>query len=147
MTVVPDINELLKYINPRVLKRYEKDYPDSPLKPEELFEELLKYFWLSHQHQSDKADSPSDESLHFDCIMHAEMQEMDNMWHTFILFTKDYADFCNHYFENFIHHYPILDGDAELPPEEYEMDLYRYLTYIHNQLGEATLRKWFKEDK
>jgi hypothetical protein len=33
-------------------------------------------------------------------------QEMDEVWHTFILFTKDYQQFCETAVGRFIHHYP-----------------------------------------
>jgi len=32
--------------------------------------------------------------------------KVDLAWHEFILFTKQYADFCLHHFNRFIHHYP-----------------------------------------
>jgi hypothetical protein len=31
---------------------------------------------------------------------------IDEGWHCFILFTKDYQEFCMNFFEEFIHHYP-----------------------------------------
>lgn len=31
---------------------------------------------------------------------------VDEIWHTFILFMRDYADFCNEVFGRFIHHQP-----------------------------------------
>jgi hypothetical protein len=36
-------------------------------------------------------------------------ERVDEGWHNFILFTKDYADFCQSNFGHFIHHTP-LDG-------------------------------------
>jgi hypothetical protein len=41
--------------------------------------------------------------------------EVDEVWHAFILFTKDYADFCRSVFGEFIHHVPRTSRDA-LPP-------------------------------
>jgi hypothetical protein len=32
--------------------------------------------------------------------------EVDEVWHAFILFTRDYADFCQQAFGSFIHHVP-----------------------------------------
>jgi hypothetical protein len=32
--------------------------------------------------------------------------EVDEVWHAFILFTRDYADFCQRAFGTFIHHVP-----------------------------------------
>jgi len=37
--------------------------------------------------------------------------EIDAVWHTFILFTKDYAAFCQTAFGEFIHHIPRTSRD------------------------------------
>lgn len=36
-------------------------------------------------------------------------KDVDNLWHSFILFTKEYADFCQQYNRKFIHHAPELE--------------------------------------
>jgi hypothetical protein len=33
-------------------------------------------------------------------------EEVDDLWHTFLLFTRDYQDFCDEYLGRFIHHDP-----------------------------------------
>lgn len=42
---------------------------------------------------------------------------VDRMWHSFILFTKDYHDFCD-LLGGYIHHRPIPSGSPEQPPIE-----------------------------
>ena len=37
-------------------------------------------------------------------------KDVDNLWHSFILFTKNYSDFCNTYSKKFIHHVPKIDS-------------------------------------
>ena len=39
---------------------------------------------------------------------------VDDLWHTFILFTKEYAAFCNKFAGRFIHHLPITDQEKKL---------------------------------
>lgn len=34
-------------------------------------------------------------------------KDIDEIWHNFILFTKDYQFFCNNYLNKFIHHIPF----------------------------------------
>lgn len=34
---------------------------------------------------------------------------IDNAWHTFLLFTKDYQLYCQDAYDKFIHHNPIVD--------------------------------------
>lgn len=142
--MLPDLSSILKYTNQRIINCYNKDYPNNSLKAEEALQELLKYLWLNQKLVQDQSYDNQNEILIFSCAMHEEMQEIDDMWHTFILFTKDYSDFCNHYFGEFIHHVPI-DEDNKLSKEKFEIDLTRYLSFIYDNLGEATLRKWFNE--
>lgn len=53
------------------------------------------------------------------CVMHPEKAygiggQVDDMWHTFILFTKDYARFCEEIAGTFIHHSPeVASEDSE----------------------------------
>lgn len=35
------------------------------------------------------------------------IKEIDIVWHTFLLFTAEYADFCDRYVGRFVHHEPV----------------------------------------
>ena len=59
------------------------------------FEDLKRFFYLSSV--SERSIIPS--------------KKIDEMWHNWILFTKDYAMFCQSYFGRFIHHKPRLRSD------------------------------------
>lgn len=138
------LQELLKYKNSHLVKRYKQDYPHNQLSAEEALIELLKYFWLCEKHAQGKNNFPTDESFNFTCAMHFEMKEIDDMWHTFLLFTQDYFAFCDKYFGKFLHHVPNVDkGSQDIKREEIELT--RYLSYIYDHLGEETLKKWFAE--
>ncbi len=136
------ISDLLKYKNEHVLTRYKMDYPQNTLIAEEALEELMKYLWLTHQHELDKQRCPENEALVFVCAIHEEMKEIDDMWHTFLLFTKDYMMFCHQYFGRYCHHSPTTT-EEKLVDSEFETDFSRYLSYIYDHLGENTLIKWF----
>jgi len=41
--------------------------------------------------------------------------QVDDMWHTFLLFTRDYQSFCNDYLGRFVHHQPF----GAFPPGTY----------------------------
>jgi hypothetical protein len=41
-------------------------------------------------------------------------EKIDTAWHYFILFTKDYAAFCNRFFGRFIHHQPFVTEEDVL---------------------------------
>lgn len=142
--MLPELSLVLTYQNEDVLSRYTKDYPENGLKAHEVFPELLKYLWLTQKLQFDQFTNPDAESLKFKCAIHEEMKEIDDMWHTFILFTKNYADFCDKFFGEFIHHQPMSEED-KMPLDQFEVDLRRYLSYVYDNLGEDIVRNWFKE--
>lgn len=141
--VIP-LETLMSYKNPHVINRYQKDYPNNKMPAEEAWAELMKYFWIGEKLYHDKKAQPENEELNFQCVVHKEMREIDDMWHSFLLFTIDYKEFCEKYFNHFIHHIP---NTHEIIPsqEEYELELNRYLSYIYDNLGEETLKKWFAE--
>src|SRR6187200_2054423 len=111
--MLPDLNQLLKYKNPLVIRRFKRNFPKHEDKAETLFIDMLKYLWLSNKHDQDKKANPNDNTLNFSTVMHREMRLIDEMWHTFILLTVDYAEFCQLYFGEFQHHVPEVGGDAE----------------------------------
>jgi hypothetical protein len=141
------LSEILKYKNIHVLNRYQKDFPHAIFSAEETFKELLKYIWLTATHDNERKNNPLHPALDFRCLMHEEMIDIDNMWHTFLLFTKDYHDFCKHYLQDgFLHHYPLIDEEKQQSASDYKNELDRYLSYIYDHLGAETLRKWFLVD-
>lgn len=140
--MLPSLDSLLTYSNPKLIKRYQQDYPNNRLPAEEVLIELLKYFWLCHKHKYDKENNLSNESLQFNCDIYPEMKEMDDMWHTFLLFSKDYMNFCLKNFEQFLHHNPTTENNIS-STDEFAVQFKRYLSYIYDHLGEDTLIKWF----
>jgi len=140
---LPDLSELLQYKNPAVLKLYIQNYPQNKLMAEEAFEEVLKYLWLTRKHEVDTLNSPLDQTLPAQCIMLRSMQEIDEMWHEFILFTEDYTNFCDKYFGNYMHHLPNIFDNQPQPRDVVEAEVEKMLPYIYDNLGEKTVRTWF----
>lgn len=138
------LNQLIQYQNKNLLARYKKDYPDSIMQPEEALIELMKFIWLCIKYKDDKKKFPDADFLDFTCVIHTEMRDIDNMWHTFLLFTQDYQAFCQTYLNGiFFHHHPFLNTGEDISKESYELELNRYLSYIGDNLGIDTLKKWF----
>lgn len=140
---LPPLEQVLEYKNPRVLKLYVQNYPNNKLSAEQAFQETLKYLWLTVKHSIDQKNNPNDENLPYRCTMLRSMQEIDEMWHEFILFTEDYIEFCTHYFGEYIHHLPNLFDNMPVPREEAEIEVSKLLPYIYDNLGEETLEVWF----
>jgi len=96
----------------RILARYCKDYdvPMSLALEQEI--ELKRYLILC-------AQDPAASYGMRGCV--------DDLWHTFLLFTKDYMDFCYELKSHFIHHVPNDPGEAPSPgPSTYAQFLDRY---------------------
>ena len=93
---VDSIDEALNLIPVEVIERYRLDFELSP--EDALFHtgEFVRYMAMC-------ADRP-----HADYGMAGQI---DEVWHTFILYTRDYAKWCNEVFGRFMHHVPT-------PPEE-----------------------------
>ncbi len=134
--------DLLTYRNNNVLNRYKKDYPNNKLSAEQAFEELMKFFWLNIQHEVDKKEFPHKKDLDFIVGIHSEMKEIDDMWHTFLLFTKDYISFCKKYIGKYFHHTPSVDS-KKITKEEFKIDFSRFLSYVYDHLKKETVEKWF----
>lgn len=91
------MNFLLEsYQNKNVVERFAREHDVSMEKSNELFSGLKKF--LANSIENPEQGFPT--------------QEIDEIWHTFILHTKDYSDFCNTHFGTFIHHAPCdpVDG-------------------------------------
>lgn len=140
---LPDLNQLLAYKNPAVLKLYVQNYPDNKLSAEQAFEQVLKYLWLSKKHEMDLIDHKDHEAFPQQCFMPRSMREIDEMWHEFILFTQAYTEFCAHFFGEYMHHLPNIFDNMPSPRDVVEREVEKLLPYIYDHLGEETVRIWF----
>lgn len=145
-TMIPNLNELLKYEHPAVVARFKKAHPASAENAEIIFKDLLRFFWASKTHHKDLAMTPSDK-LDFVFIMDDEMKEIDFMWHVFLLYTQDYMDFCNKYFGAYLHHLPdlvpLLEEGVVDTEANFSSNLEKFLDYNYDLLGEDVVRRWF----
>jgi len=149
---LPSLAEVLAYRNPEVVLRFAQDYKVSQADAEDLFQETLRWLWLSayqitkHENGENRVSIP----------LLSEVFAVDLMWHTFILFTQDYAQFCNRYFHFFVHHTPQtqaeknkwltkMEQDPEGTQKEREKILRDAYEAIYDILGEDILIKWMEE--
>lgn len=81
---------------------------------------------------------------------------IDEMWHTFILHTRQYVNFCFSQFNRFIHHRPTSSLEKRLVEDrmkqnsiavlrETKENLSRQYSYIYDKYGAETLHKWYEE--
>jgi hypothetical protein len=139
-TVLPaTLADVLAYRHPGVVRRYAKEQHASREEAEEVFRETLKWLYLCGRALREG----------FACAMTPEIAQLDEMWHTFVLFTPDYADFCERYFGLFLHHVPNDDEDevSEGGDEAVRGQLERQFGLVYDVLGEDTLRRWYEEER
>ncbi len=134
--------EFLLYKNPAILRRYVKDCGVSYKEADSIWVELMKYLYLASYCIHTKANSGL---MFFGQVNN----KIDEMWHKFLLFTKDYREFCDCYCGVFIDHIPNTNSDeSELlrNPGHYQKfkeNLKEYLKLVHEIWGEETFKKWF----
>lgn len=137
------LDEVLSYKHPAVVRRFQKDHPQKADQAEELFEDLMRFFWSSKKHALDRQAQPKNDALNFVYIMDEEMRDIDQMWHVFLLYTKDYMDFCHKYFGEYLHHLPDIVPTFEKGSFDFETNLVKFLDYVYDNLGEDVLKRWF----
>ena len=133
------LKEVLGYCHPGVLRRYAKEHDASPEEAEEVFWEMLKFLYLSYRAATNGPDQ-------FACAVSAEIEKIDWMWHTFLLFTLDYGEFCDRYFGFFLHHVPNEDEEGkeeEVDEDVVRGEIQRQLGFVYDVLGEKTLTTWY----
>lgn len=128
---IPQLDDVLAYQNQSVIKRYCDEHPGvSVSDAQQIFHDLLGWLWLGEHRRKRQLASH----------MIRPLAMLDNMWHTFILHTRNYADFCQHYFNRFLHHeVESLDHDDNIDSAE----LTGYFEECYEYLGERWLVRNF----
>jgi len=139
-TILPlTLAEVLAYRHPGVFRRYAREQHASQEEAEEIFQETLKWLYLCGCGLREDVS----------CAMTPEIAKLDVMWHTFLMFTRDYADFCERYFGVFLHHVPNEDEEEarEEGAEAVREQLERHFGLVYDVLGEDTLKRWYEEER
>lgn len=135
------LEEALEYKNPDIIQKFLDRYSVSREEALDIFEEMKKWLWFG---------ANTDDC---DLFINDSMYMIDEMWHVFITFTKDYFDYCDAHFGRYIHHYPITQIEREKAAARYKADqeayrdertekLRKLFKKICNKLGKRTLYKW-----
>jgi hypothetical protein len=133
------LDEVLSYRHPGALRRYAKEHGASLDEAAEIFRETLKYLYVSYRAAFDGPEG-------FGCTISSEIEKIDWMWHTFLLFTMEYADFCERHFGFFLHHIPAeADGESAVHEENLRARVQRQFELVYDVLGEETLTAWYDE--
>ena len=147
------LEQILSDWNTEVVYRFCDDFGVPQSDAEDIFRETLRWLWLCahriHDYQQGKVETPR-------MPLASQAQVIDLMWHTFLLFSKDYSEFCDRNFGFFIHHFPLSRADKEqlaqeqvTDPEEFKekrlAQLKPVYEYIYDILGPDILVRWLEE--
>ncbi len=145
----PTLEAVLAYQHRDVVYRFQKTYGVSQAEAEDIFEQVKKWLWLANVRRQQGIT----EGLNID----HPLVVIDEMWHNFVLFTKEYAAFCQHFFGYYIHHAPATEAEetqyrtslqqrkkSEVRSLKMAMKRPQY-EYIYDHLGKETFVKWYIE--
>ena len=122
------------------MDRYQVSYEEA----EDIFNETKKWLWLASQ--SETTGTP--------VFIDRPLMIIDEMWHTFILHTQLYYNFCLRNFKKLVHHTPTTPREKQKRQEEFlknptnalkkqEEQLRTQYSLIYDNLGPETLLKWY----
>jgi hypothetical protein len=130
------------YIHEETILRFMGGYEISRDEAEDIFHQMKKLLLLMNHYGKDEY-----------IFTHEPLWIIDEMWHTFILFTQDYQNFCLTYLGRFIHHdivkrkqkQKIILGLEQKDSETVTIvsnAVQRLYELIYEYLGKETLIKW-----
>jgi hypothetical protein len=142
------LEEVMQYNNEAVVLRFMETWDLPRANADDLFEQMNKWLWLNAV-TATMADAPR-------LAISPSTKLLDEMWHTFILFTVDYVSYCDRYFGRYLHHRPTPQSEYTSAIASYERDpqahmqaietiFARQYELVYDLLGEATLVKWYDE--
>ena len=88
---------VISYENPDVVERIAREHQMDMAQAESIFRDTLRFLYLAG----------ATDAKHI-----APTKNIDIGWHAFLMYTRDYAQFCEANFGKFIHHAPRRRGDA-----------------------------------
>lgn len=149
----PSLAEVLSYQNEDVVSRFAEDHDVSLADSEDIFLETKRWLWLCAKR---KIAVDHGEVEFLKVPLFNEAYAIDLMWHTFLLFSEDYATFCEKHFGFFVHHHPkskserlkwqtVIAADPDTAKKERRESLQKVYEYLYDELGPEILLKWCDE--
>jgi len=131
--ILPELNKLLAYQNRRVIQDFCFQQPQlTPSQVQQQFEDLSGWMWLTVYRKLQ----------HKKTWLFGPLLTLDELWHCFILHTRDYHAFCQQFFGEYFHHdREEHDHEYELQPEE----LADFLQDCFLHLGEEWVERHFAQ--
>lgn len=131
---LPSISEVLEYKCDVAMAVFKRKYQVDDIDAEDLWRDTLQWLWLGRFHEIDcNMEKPRQ------LVIFPQLLSIDEMWHAFILCTREYHYFCNHFFGCYIHHAPNKESDQILSIDEFKSNI----EYVSNVLGRKIAMRWY----
>lgn len=149
---IKSLDELASFKNNNVIYYFMENYGVTFDEGNEIFEETKKWLWLCATSKSIQVNGGKAPVLFID----NPIIIIDEMWHTFILFTREYRNFCLDYFGQIVEHIPTIKAGRDFYNERLKIDLEkvqeerkalteRQYNFVYDHLGEETLLTWYRK--
>lgn len=127
----PGLLDIKRYKNQKVVNYFCYHHPEFTLDDGQLlFEDLLAWMWLNQQRKK----------LGKNTYLFGPLLILDEIWHAFILHTRDYIDFSMCYFGEYLHHEVEPVGFEHVMEED---ELSDYLHDCFNFLEQSWVERRF----
>lgn len=138
----------LAYKNENVIYRFTETFSIDEQEAKEIFKDCLKWLWLCANAAIDRKNGIT--NVPPKLAIDDSLLIIDEMWHNFLCFTKDYQAFCLKYFGVFIHHTPTTKAFNEDLKKQIKKDIsiqkkrreLQY-SYIFEKLGKDVISIWY----
>lgn len=131
-----------EYMHEETILRFLDSYKISKSEAEDIFHEMKKLLSLMNKYGDNEY-----------IFTHEPLWIIDEMWHTFLLYTRDYSNFCINYFDRIIDHDIVprnkkqnviqgLDRNEKEIVNMVSLAVKRLYELIYEFLGRETLIKW-----
>jgi hypothetical protein len=128
--------DILKYENNNVIEAFTNKFFIDESEAKEIFQQLLLWISYCKDERTKGYQSIDDATL-----------IIDEMWHTFILFTSSYMDFCDKYLGRYFHHQPSTKQDLATQRLRTLEEVRKYkreqYNLVYEILGRDTVIKWY----
>ena len=142
----PNLRKALAYQNDEVVHKFVSNWDVTVDEARELFAETLRMLWMVNKCRARGRPFKIEPALFI----------LDQMWHTFALFTPEYRAYCRMAYGRFLDHKPTTRADraagrelADRDPAAFEELRLEEATYrwqmVIDTFGEQTLLKWWVE--
>jgi hypothetical protein len=136
----PGLAVALGYANYHIIDRYCEDKGSAFTTAVSVFTDLRRWLWLVAVFEFEqRAAGPASR---FELELSRRQSPLDAMWRTFLLFTRDYQEFCVNKLGRFVHHVPRTSNMPSV--DEKPEQLRQTISYVSKRLGTEVASRWYQ---